>query len=1218
MANLTTVKIFPSIGIARIGNSREWYVGPELPFPAPPPPPTNGKYKDDQCRIKRQGQRFRLWGYFDNNTNRELTVADGAIQWTVHLANAKAVFQGEAGGLIDPGPRTLNGPNDSATFANGTYAYSGQTVEVPLGDAITDADGRLIVVGGFGASSSPTGAGLSSFWQNAGWHDDISDGPVNATITVGGQLFNAVGAWVICPPPRYAPSTYSPITLYDTIRQVAIDQNLLPQPGIPSFVRDIWPILVRGRGIMRVAAAVFGAGDHDTLAAVIPPGPGQDAARNTIFGKLATPANPNNVGVANQPHNMPLLFTGGPLGTNPADVPPTLRDFQIQEMNNWAQGNFVNDWPPVAPTVVTPDGLTQAALENCVGAPFFPGIEATVTVRDGAIPYSEAFRFDQTSLKPGDATKGMARPWQADFTDCSGGNAPDAAAWWPAARPDSVFPEGSNTPADWVRGLVTSMQDMVDNWFRLGFIVDPGNGQAVETERTVVCKDCFIITDRNEIGKEEAQALVNANDSIVDGFYVVVEGFAPNDLGITSANLTQAQLQALFPNVVSLNPLPAQMTTQINDLLLENNSALNQAQRITFGYNISFTGTNDFGLDVVPIQVNATIGGVSSSAIIDLTQVDSPYMDHGPISWLSNDTRVFKLHPGGTIAGALPLGNDPIGFIQGVLNQLRNVLPSDQAYQAFENLDPTETGAGSELEWNSTLNGQSVYNFALCRVRYRATVTQAVDVRCFFRLFQTAATGTEYNSQTTYRVGGHPGVKIPLLGIQGGELVTIPFFGEARQPASVNLNQQSDDTNKQTINPGMNGKEAYMYYGCWLDINNPNDKRFPIQPAPPDGGPFNGQLQSIADLIRGTHQCMVTEINFDLDPIAPQGISTAACDKLSQRNLAIDHSDNPGSPVTHRVQHTFSIHPTTANPVPKQGPDELMIAWGNTPVGIPATLYLPGVRASEVLDLAGRYFNLQTLEKVDDHTLQCKTAGVTYVPIPAGGPVDLAGLITIDLPSTVRQGETFRIVLRQVMDRPAPLRQNHPPVVLEAAPQRRAPATAAVVVTEPNKARHILGAFQFSIRVKTAHLIRPEDERVLNTLRRVVQRVPVENRWYPVLQRYISQLGTRIVGLGGGPTTAATPSEHPHEHPPHERREDHADYEGKISGLRFDRFGDFEGFRLDVEDGERDFHSREKEIGRLAERAWRERLRITVRIELDEPCRPVAIIIHTPPVPFGG
>ena len=183
--------IFPPVGIARIGNSQESYLGPELPFPAPPPTPPGGKYKDNQCRIKRQAQRFHLWGYFDTGNPRELTVADGDITWTVHVANAKAVFRGEAapGALIDPGPRTLHNANDSATFANGTYHHGGQVVEVPLGDASTDSEGRLIVRGGFGFSSSPDGIPLTSyFWDTAGWHDDVSDGPVNATIVVGGQL----------------------------------------------------------------------------------------------------------------------------------------------------------------------------------------------------------------------------------------------------------------------------------------------------------------------------------------------------------------------------------------------------------------------------------------------------------------------------------------------------------------------------------------------------------------------------------------------------------------------------------------------------------------------------------------------------------------------------------------------------------------------------------------------------------------------------------------------------------------------------------------------------------------------------------------------------------------------------------------------------------------------------------------------------------------------
>jgi hypothetical protein len=1203
MPNLQTVKIFPPIGIARMGNSPEWYVGPELPFPAAPVPPSDGKYKDNQCRVRKQAQRFRLWGFFDDGSSRELTAADGKIQWTVHLANGKAVFQGENGGLIDPGPRTLNGPNDTATFANGTYSNAGHTVEVPLGGALTDQDGRLIVYGGYGNSGSPAGNTIVQFWQNPGWYDDVCDGPVNATITVGGQPFTAAGAWVICPPPRFAPSTYSPVTLYDSIRQVAITQNLpgTPQPSAtPSFVNDIWPILMRGIGMLRVDATTFGAGDHGSLSTVIPPGPGQDSARQAILGKVANPNGTNNVGQPNQPNNMPLVNSGGPLGSDPADISPTLRPFQYNQMSAWGAGNFVNDWPPVAPTTITPAGLTQAALENCVGAPFYPGIEATVSVNDGSLTYVEAFRFNQAAMNPGDVTKGMARPWQADFTACTNGGAADFPAWWPAARPDSIYPQGSNTPAAWTRGIVTTAQDMVDNWFRLGFIVDPGNGLAVETERTAVCKDCFIITDRNEIGKEEAQALILANQQITDAFYVVVEGFAPSDLGITTANPNSMQLQAWSPTI-NFSPTPSQMFQQVHDMTLENNGALNQAQRITFGYNIYFTGVADFTTDVVPIQVGAVIQGVIATATIDLTQVDSPYMDHGPISWLSNDTRVFQLQPGGSVAGGPAMGNDPIGYIQGLLTYFRNLNAAhpDQAKQAFENMPATE-GGGAELEWLQTVNNKPVFNFALCRIRYRATVTQAANVRVFFRLFQTAATGTEYNSNTTYRVGGQPGVKIPLLGIQGGELVTIPFFAEARNAATVNLNNQTDSNNVHNIDPGTNGQEAYMYYGCWLDINQPNDLRFPIQPSPPDGGPFTGPLFSIADLIRGTHQCMVTEINFDLDPISPQGVSTASSDKLSQRNLAIDHSDNPGSTDTHRVQHTFAIHPTTSKPAPKQGPDELMISWGNTPAGTTATIYLPGVRAAEVLDLAARNFNLQTLERVDDHTVRCHTAGVTYVPIPESGPVDLAGLITLQLPPTVRKGQVFRVVVRQVMDTPAPLpsgRNNPPPPRVNVA---------RAVGRKPTPPRHILGAFQFSVQVKTATEILPVDERTLTLIERVAGRIPLENRWYPVFQRYIQQLGGRVTGLGGG-----RPHPHPHPEPPH--GEERIGYEGKVSGVLFDRFGDFEGFWLDTEDGKRRFRSREKEIEELVREAWERRIPILVIAEKEERQEPQTIVLLRPP-----
>jgi hypothetical protein len=68
--------------------------------------------------------------------------------------------------------------------------------------------------------------------------------------------------------------------------------------------------------------------------------------------------------------------------------------------------------------------------------------------------------------------------------------------------------------------------------------------------------------------------------------------------------------------------------------------------------------------------------------------------------------------------------------------------------------------------------------------------------------------------------------------------------------------------------------------------------------------------------------------------------------------------------------------------------------------------------------------------------------------------------------------------------------------------------------------------------------------------------------------------------------------------------------------LIFDHFGDFEGFILNTEEGEHRYFSRETEIRTLAERVWYERLRITVLVERDDPCRPRKIIVREPPAPF--
>src|SRR6267142_1923387 len=154
---ITKIKIYPAIGIARVGNSRkEFFVGPEIPGESRPP---KGGYKDGSHCIKRQAARFRLFGYDQNGALvKEITALDASIEWTVHVANKKAEwvqFQGPEGQtdtslrrnpktrdrsslIIDPGPRTLRGKKKTAHFDTGKFLGKA----VPLGEISTDQDGR--------------------------------------------------------------------------------------------------------------------------------------------------------------------------------------------------------------------------------------------------------------------------------------------------------------------------------------------------------------------------------------------------------------------------------------------------------------------------------------------------------------------------------------------------------------------------------------------------------------------------------------------------------------------------------------------------------------------------------------------------------------------------------------------------------------------------------------------------------------------------------------------------------------------------------------------------------------------------------------------------------------------------------------------------------------------------------------------------------------------
>jgi hypothetical protein len=144
--------------------------------------------------------------------------------------------------VIDPGPRTLRDPGSVATFHGGRFLGT----EVPLGQALVDADSRLLVVGGVGRSDGPPDD-LKNFANNDNWFDDVSDGVVMASVEVSGarEPVQAAAAWMIVAPPDFAPQITNFVTLYDVAFQAAVERAWLSPPETPSFTRHILPILTQ-------------------------------------------------------------------------------------------------------------------------------------------------------------------------------------------------------------------------------------------------------------------------------------------------------------------------------------------------------------------------------------------------------------------------------------------------------------------------------------------------------------------------------------------------------------------------------------------------------------------------------------------------------------------------------------------------------------------------------------------------------------------------------------------------------------------------------------------------------------------------------------------------------------------------------------------------------------------------------------------------------------
>ena len=549
-----------------------------------------------------------------------------------------------------------------------------------------------------------------------------------------------------------------------------------------------------------------------------------------------------------------------------------------------------------------------------------------------------------------------------------------------------------------------------------------------------------------------------------------------------------------------------------------------------------------------------------------------------------------------------------------------------------------------------------VYNFAIARVHYQAQMTPAKKVRVFFRLFAANSTATDFQPTSTYTrfaayspsypvpTADYNQDVLPTLGVQAGEYVTVPFFGEARVDptqtgaADTMPSKQTPDTFNVRDLKATGGPVHDTFYGCWLDINqvSPTSPSFiPMIPPPGDEqGPWppsaNVGLEPIQQaFIVNDHQCLVAEIAFDPDPVST-GTQPFNSDKLAQRNISWSYVANPGAEASRRALEPFEVRPTPAAVSAGQTPDELMIDWTNVPAGQQAEIYLPAVAADDVLAMASSLYASQRLTRVDAHTIGCNTGGVSYIPLPkgSGNGANFVGLMSINLPLGITKGRSFTAIVRQVTNAsgPAAPPPPPPPPPIQIASRAAAPAPQAAPAPAQLHWRRVLGTFQINIPVSTKELILPREVQRLSIFRWIGEAMPKQRRWYPVFQRYLQLIAEKVAVLGVDPTTilpsptglgSKTPQPQPHPGAGDRHRHDGIACTGKVDGLIFDRFGDFDGFLLDTEDGERKFYSREVEIKDLVKHAWRERLRITVWTEHHEPHRPLSIVVRQPPVPFG-
>jgi len=428
--------------------------------------------------------------------------------------------------MIDAGPRAIHGANaarirfDGATtptwYQPGAgiqplpdypvsfpadhfsplYSPSGTPVQ-ELGALETDAQGRLIVLGGQGTATGWTKDGqsfpLADDVNNDGWFDDTADGPVQATLVLSdGSTLELEGtAWVVSTDPAYAPQIRNAITLWDEVYDTwlccfGLNPSIYNGPCMPqddsgfnknyqpSFDDDVLP-LFRSASLQMFVTSLnsTAVGSHLRLAGITADADPAKTLNVPSYIRNPYPNPPSNP-FPNQ------LETGAPmmplaLGDTGASY-LTLTKTQYFFINQWFEGKY-NKAPGVPLTAG--EQLDKNVLTNCLGGRFSPGIDLTFVVRDAAfynpshqdpnigpyrvnaapLNYAQATKSQpflgvgyipertQTRVEPGDVGKFVALPWHTDYNSCAT-HLPSPNPGGDITNPNQVF-DGRNVTLLW-------------------------------------------------------------------------------------------------------------------------------------------------------------------------------------------------------------------------------------------------------------------------------------------------------------------------------------------------------------------------------------------------------------------------------------------------------------------------------------------------------------------------------------------------------------------------------------------------------------------------------------------------------------------------------------------------------------------------------------------------------------------------------------------------